>query len=657
MPKKLIHSVSVAEFDELKGNCISYVFPSNPKPPITSHQPQDIAELCLPDGGHKRSCDSIYILLSGEGDKPLYGYAYFRNKADTSEKRGARQVAILIVASVPYFDRFRPFLTVAIEEYLSQGESVEVIHSLYDALEQSYRKTKELALKRLETPELQGQSTTHIDHSNGSRRGLLNNPSTCTLHLWDRMFVMQPLEPLQDNEFGGISLRDLVVSFRAQTMSIWLAMMSLKRVLFCGPGNQAESVGNAVLATPLLLGPLGMLVVPNLVPYVTLANVDPVTKHGSYICGATNDIFCTKTMWYDIAANPKTGKVMISPESNMDRSMVKVQGADLAFINRVIDGIENGKRDEQWVRYEFAAFTQEFLDTVREIELEKVFKRTHEHHSVPSTETQKKTFLPKHVSISVSSPSKKMVPTHRASVSDTNVSSLLECDRRNPRKKNPVKWQQKVKTPFIKRKTPSEKLTETFTGTTLWLRYRWLQLNPESFNSTANRKRLSRIHAIQLEETSSQAPPVPKRPQGWEESRSNGSIRATNSASSRPSSACSSRSQVVSVLSVSSGSSTDTTDRHSSKWKTARTKDGQVYYWHVDTKETTWSLSSTQSLAADSDSTSEDPTSESPTRQTKWEFAQGRWQNRKSHTQYALKPSFSNNWVEATTENGERYFW
>ncbi|GBG31718.1 Protein DENND6-like [Hondaea fermentalgiana] len=617
MPKRLIHSVAskfkVAEFDELKGNTLSYVYPENPSPVIKSHQREDIAELCLPDGGHKRSSDCIYILLTAERNVPLYGFAYFRNRESAAEKRGAKQLAILVISTSPYFDRFKPFLSVAVEEYLDHHQSKAIVHQLYGALEKSYRRTRRLAVSRhksydsldlvlqssdddiegtqdesdsrppapmiakqkarpasarlalrgrpssydpkstfgaardAEPTNFMTHSSVSVQDSNGSEAagsgsdndmggssggdddaredahsetgsqaaapvddlvnrnsvcyaklksdtqgrgvqnhlGLLSSSCTYTMHLWGRMFVMQPLSRLQSNEFGGVSLKEVVLKFRVQTMALWSALVGLRRVLVCGPESQASTVGGLVLATPLLLGPLGALIIPNLVPYATLANVDPLTKHSSYVCGTTNGLFATKEDWYDLVIDPNDGKLVMSSTSPMDRNLLKVQGGDLAFITRILDGIENGKREEDWVRFEFSTFTQDFLDSVREVELERQTRKLKEEGASTAS-------------------SASLSPVHGHSASDASslatmglLDGIADVEGSRSRLRSVSMWRQKTKTSFLKRKGPrsaSEKLAKTFAGSPLWLRYRWIQLNPESY--TSSRKHLSRVHVV-----------------------------------------------------------------------------------------------------------------------------------------------------------------
>jgi hypothetical protein len=609
MLRKLLHSVVLVEFDELKGNTLSYTYPASARPAVESHTAEDLAELCLPDGGHKHESDSVYMLLTGAGDVPLYGLACFRNRKDSKEKRGARQLALLIIARRPYFDRFRPLLTVAVDEILERSESKSVIIALYKALELSYRRGWRLAeLRRrcldsgalgagrgvagaedasddggsaassLVGSQARGRrdSTSssasrgsaasrgggsgscscsyashasrasvcnsqsraggsrscdssshacdaeaaeeafvslgpHVCGSNGTgpvspqrtataaaaeqeeeedaaiedeedspiveagkgsiyfgklsavrvdeNQLLLGSSCTYTMQLLGRVFVMQPLAPLAPGEFGGASLSDLVRRFRVQTMVLWAGLVSLKRILFfCGGGGpeaKAETVGNMVLASPLLVGPLGSLIVPQLVPYVTLADVEQVSKHRSYVCGTTNGIFATKKDWYDVLADPSSGKIALE---NWDRSTLKVAGADLAFIQRVMDGIEQGKRGEDWVRSEFASFTHEFLDQVRVLEVERSNKRARQ------------------VADSAGSGAGSALgPGPDAAVSLWKLTSAA----------------------FNKHKAAkaaSERIAQTFAGSSLWLRFRWLRLNPKSYGLAGRLE--SRIHEI-----------------------------------------------------------------------------------------------------------------------------------------------------------------
>ena len=555
MVQQLLHSVSVAEFNELKGNTLSLTYPASASPAVESHTAEDIAELCLPDGGHKHESDSVYLLLTGAGDVALYGLAVFRNRKDAKEKRGARQLAVLVVARRPYFDRLRALLTVAVDEYLDRGESKEVIVALDKALETSYRRAWRLAeLRRRsldsgalpvapwrgaaagaedasddggsagscsagslahgrrdstsstasrssveaaeeaseaqrssagracrheereealegeeeeDTPALTeaGKGSVYFGKLSAVRadedRLLLSSSCTYTMQLWGRVFVMQSLAPLAPNEFGGASLSDLVRRFRAQTMVLWAALVSLKRILFfCGGGGpeaKAETVGNMVLASPLLVGPLGGLIVPQLVPYVTLADVEQVSKHRSYVCGTTNGIFATKTDWHDVLADPCSGKIALE---NWDRGVLKVAGADLAFIQRVIEGIEQGKRGEEWVRSEFASFTHDFLDQVRALEVERSNKRARQ-----VTET------------AVSGAGSGV----GIGVSSDAAASLWKLTSAAFNKPKAAK-------------AASERIAQTFAGSSLWLRFRWLRLNPKSYGLAGRLE--SRIHEI-----------------------------------------------------------------------------------------------------------------------------------------------------------------
>jgi len=637
--------------------------------------------------------------MTGKGNVPLYGYAYFRNRESAKEKRGARQFALLIVATSPYFDRFRPFLTVAAEKYLDSDEDKEVIHELHDALVKSYRRTRKLALTRRSSfstmsgshegdhlsaigDESEGQNediekdedalfqevgeeeeedeedfedddqddATDGNSSiveNGVQRSsiyygklhrvksekaldkglLLSSSCTYTMHIWGKMFVMQPLSKMAKNEFGGISLRQLVLTFRQQTMVLWAAVAGLSRLLICGPDSSGEEVGATVLAMPLLMGNLGSLVIPTLVPYVTLANVDPITKHSTYVCGTTNGLFATKEQWYDIVADPSTGKVSVSGQANFDKFMFKVQGPDLAFINRIIDGIENGKRDEKWVRYEFETFTQDFLDLVRELEAERQSLRAKENYKeikpipVPSVQipelkpemiTSKSARLlgiaisPTSGKINNPSPP-KVLPQLKPATTVFIGSSTYQQDTENRNRMLSVqRWRRggkkqptsvvlkKVKNP----RSASEKVAITFAGTPLWLRYRWMQLNPESYVSKTRKQSQQQQHP-RKEQACIQLAPSADIPEGddyteerddqyrTKESRGSGKSFENTTTSSNPSIE-GEESDVEPPYIRTQDSRPISAAIRDEKWRQAMTEDGKVYLWHVDTKETKW---------------------------------------------------------------------
>jgi hypothetical protein len=179
--------------------------------------------------------------------------------------------------------------------------------------------------------------------------------------------------------------------------------MRQQRVLFSG--QPAREVGNACIASPLLISPLtGMSAY--ITPYVSLQDTSPIERT-TYICGTTNMLFETKpgscicrfiscvlaqrdeswltrTLdWYDVLGSLTSGNV-ISKASQKDSS-------DRQFIKNVVSNLDNG---EQWydlgrgclsggamltaggrVRAQFLNYTFQFLKALEENRLSGLQKK------------------------------------------------------------------------------------------------------------------------------------------------------------------------------------------------------------------------------------------------------------------------------------------
>lgn len=545
MPKTLIHSVSVAEFDQLKGNTLSYVYPERPEPQIQSHTNEALAGLSLPDGGHKHESDSTVILIHGTNGEQLYGFALFCNRKDDNVRRGAKQFALLVIATLPYFDMFRSFLTVAVEEFIVQHDSVEVIKTVYNSMEAIFKRTKLLRKRGSDCSLSSDESDTGINSAVKLTEAQIGVTRTLTMSMWGRNFVMQPLKRLLENEFAGVSLSDFVLRFKTQTMSIWLSLIKSKRILF-STDEKAELVGNMVLSTPLLLGPLGATLVPYLTPYVTLEDVAPVTEHKTYVCGTTNSIFATKSNWYDMVADPHTGRIIFSP--TLDKNDVKVIGSDLSFINRIIDGIESGKRNEEWVRFEFNVFVEDFLSVARDADDE----RNRRKQKTSSVGLHNPLDFEKDIQTSGgSSPGRQQhcKTSSLGSVTDLKLKTDLKVKTRPTAKRKP----------FFGKQALSVKEGELFSETSLWLKYRW-----------------SSLHSTQNVPTT--PPPLPVRPPGW-------TPDTTLATSSSPTASRSPRHFLF-----------PDDKPELQKWRKATAADGRVYYWHAETKERRWNIPTNVSI-------------------------------------------------------------
>lgn len=394
-----VHRVCLFGFDENRGNSLLASSKINKRPVITSHSDAELAEICLPDGGHLREHDCMSMIFRTGSEKILYGYACFRNVRNQQEKRGARQTSLLIISDSPGMDLFRPFLADALEilvSHQSWGNAEfwkRALNSLKAAIEQGFNNG--LAL------------------SNNKRLLDSEKEATISVELWNRSYVIRP-PSFSPGELGGASLKDLLKVFKERTMKLWYAVASERRIMFVAPNMSAGSVSNLVLAAPLLVGELAPFVVQTLEPYVTLAVVDRITRKKSFICGSNNVLFQHKPEWWDVCADVSSGAIQeefhhtapsqdehrsetaLSPPSTSRGGIIKgirhklshhrsssasynqatttsgsssnhhhhklSGGAEMAFVSRVLHDMEF--QSEAWLRRQFHDFTLSFLNRV-----------------------------------------------------------------------------------------------------------------------------------------------------------------------------------------------------------------------------------------------------------------------------------------------------
>jgi Protein of unknown function (DUF1630). len=180
----------------------------------------------LPDGGHLQQEDWTFLVLPIKNKKTqvvsyLYGMGYFRNFLDASVRRGATQKSLLLLSTNPYFSVYKPLLQVAIEKY--------------------YRESKEGTKGDLVLKQFFETVNYHLTQK------------ILPIHLWGESYPVN-LPVLQEDQFEGASLVDLISRFNFDTMLLWYGLLLGNRILFCG--QPAHAVGNCCIAAPLLVAPL-----------------------------------------------------------------------------------------------------------------------------------------------------------------------------------------------------------------------------------------------------------------------------------------------------------------------------------------------------------------------------------------------------------------
>ena len=304
----IVQRLCLFGFDENHGNCLLASSKVTKKFVITSHTDSELAEICLPDGGHLREHDSVNIIFKTSSDEQLYGYACFRSVRNQQEKRGARQAALLLVSDSPMMEIFRPFLVDALENFLVRFT--------------------------WGNPELWKNALNHlkwiIEHGFNQpyiNQGLLTEDThekpfpTLEIEMWGRMYCIRP-PSLSPGELGGTYLKDLLKIFREKTMKLWYAIAAERRIMFVGPNTlNASSISNLVCSAPLLVGELAPFLLQNLEPYITLAVVDQrILKRKTFIAGSNNSLFIQKNDWWDLCADISTGTIEESNAPIVDDS-------------------------------------------------------------------------------------------------------------------------------------------------------------------------------------------------------------------------------------------------------------------------------------------------------------------------------------------------
>jgi len=117
------------------------------------------------------------------------------------------------------------------------------------------------------------------------------------------------------DELGDFQIRSLIKTFGEGTMAIFNAVLSEKRVLFVGYGQNTETLCAAVLATvKMMCPPLFSLATTRAFPYNNIADLDFLSVAG-YIAGVANPMFEMHTEWWDVLCNVENGKISFNPNT------------------------------------------------------------------------------------------------------------------------------------------------------------------------------------------------------------------------------------------------------------------------------------------------------------------------------------------------------
>lgn len=127
-----------------------------------------------------------------------------------------------------------------------------------------------------------------------------------------KMTIRIPLTTFPD-EVGNASVLTLVNKFGHQTMTIYNAILSEKRIFFLGFDRPAGDLSTFVLAAIRLVCPPFTGLIANSFPYTNLCYLDFLTVPG-FIAGVSNPVFEERGEWWDVLCNIQTGRVTVNPK-------------------------------------------------------------------------------------------------------------------------------------------------------------------------------------------------------------------------------------------------------------------------------------------------------------------------------------------------------
>ena len=167
-----------------------------------------------------------------------------------------------------------------------------------------------------------------------------------------------------DHVSSSNSLKNFILKFGERVMLIFDHIFLEKRVIFIGnkqsPNIMSEYVYTCVeMFCPPLIGLL-----QRAFPYVTLNNLNFLDIPG-YIAGTNNQLFESRSAWYDLAWEIDSSKIKLSkddPENFSHPEDEAYYNMDLSFIKRIISRIKNKNIYDFEIKNCFATYVQTLLD-------------------------------------------------------------------------------------------------------------------------------------------------------------------------------------------------------------------------------------------------------------------------------------------------------
>ncbi|KAJ3433536.1 arf3-interacting protein [Anaeramoeba flamelloides] len=322
-----------------------------------------VMEFCKSGGknlnGISENLENNEFNINNNGGSSTSAFKYFltivKTIQDDQATRGTRYHALAIGSQFQFLHLLKPIVMLALDQTFDQmHDPLDIAKELYKSLN-----TIDLTDFNILTEQKKQMKKINSNFENNFKTSLYFNGQNLPLNIPDHML---------EDEFGNISLGAFVKSFREQTMIVFNAILTNRRVIVLGHQMPAGTVCEYVLAILLMVCPPMRGIIRRSFPYVNLRTIDLFENLPGYIVGTTNPLFATKQRYWDVLCDLNNHKVQINSEISPQYDNAPHQEYDQKFIKSVLKVINNNA-PERDIRQMFQQYTQHFINMAQKNEV------------------------------------------------------------------------------------------------------------------------------------------------------------------------------------------------------------------------------------------------------------------------------------------------
>eukprot|EP01006_Ploeotia_vitrea_P024868 TRINITY_DN57675_c0_g1_i1.p1 TRINITY_DN57675_c0_g1~~TRINITY_DN57675_c0_g1_i1.p1 ORF type:complete len:655 (+),score=37.14 TRINITY_DN57675_c0_g1_i1:79-2043(+) len=315
----IILGCAFAEFHVETGSEITHTYSPSEDVYIPAAD-QNLVNRILPDGAHNASEGvSFFTYTFNQEPEPVWGTSVSYRHVSQEYQRGARQVAMALLYTLPLLKCYVPLLSTALRTLCADRSLLidTVLKTVFD----------------------------------GAQRLLTDVNTTCSCRIANQAVTLQRPSSLQD--IDGASLTQLLRVTGKYTMHLWYGVLLRKRIVFVGQPAQLASV--CCVSVPFLISPI-TIDYKILHPMTPLSEMDALFKQPTFVCGATNPLFEKNGQW-DILVNLDSGKISVHG--------ISIGRKDKRFLKKIRNDVAEVLHPEEYLRQQFLKYTTAFVAYVR----------------------------------------------------------------------------------------------------------------------------------------------------------------------------------------------------------------------------------------------------------------------------------------------------